>query len=210
MSDGDLSLFDAIYSQRAIRSFRPDPIPRAIVTRIVEAATKAPSGGNSQPWGFIAVQDPALRKELAVFARDGFQRMSERAAFRRQPGDPPPYPRLAPMIAAFEQIPLVIVACLVDAPGQYGSIYPAIQNLLLAARALNVGAVLTSGWAQAHKSEIKALLKLPENVEPVAYIPLGYPAREHYGPTTRRPVDDVLHWDRWTVGKPNTAATAHR
>lgn len=210
MDSSDVTLFDAIYTQRAIRSFRPDPIPREIVTRVVEAATKAPSGGNSQPWAFIAVQDPELRKQMAVFARDGFQKMYEMAKARQEPGDPPPFPRLRPMIEAFETIPVLIVACLVNAPSQYGSIFPAIQNLLLAARALNIGAALTTGWAMPHNSEIKSLLRLPENVDPVAFIPLGYPDKERYGPTTRRPVDEVLHWDEWIENKPNTAAVVHR
>jgi len=215
MSENQIGLFDAIYTQRAIRSFKSDPVPREDILKIIEAGTKAPSGGNSQPWAFIVVQDRAKLDQMAVYARNGFQGMWEAAKARQQPGDPEPFPRLKPMIESFEQIPCLIIACLVNPPGKTGggnggSIFPAVQNLLLAARGLGLGAALTAGWAGRNGDDIRKLLSIPENVEPVAYIPLGYPDKERYGKTTRRPVDEVTHWDGWEGEKANSATLAHR
>lgn len=205
-----IGLFDAIFTQRAIRSYKTDPVPREMILKVIEAATKAPSGGNSQPWAFVVVQDEAKRKKLAEWGRDGFAGMLERARANMRPGDPPPMERLANMMEHFEDIPVVIVACLVGNPTNFGSIYPAVQNLLLAARGLGLGALLSSGWAQKHKAEIKEMLDMPEDVEPVVYIPLGWPDKEHYGKTTRRPVSEVTHWDGWQGDLGNSAAVAHR
>lgn len=212
----EIGLFEAIYTQRAIRSFRPDPVPREQVERLVEAATKAPSGGNRQPWAFLAIDDRPTLDAMAGFARTGFQAMYDRALAAAQPGDPPPFPRLKPMIESFEQIPLLVLVCAEGTPerpasqGMAGSIFPAVQNLLLAARGLGLGAALTTGWAAPSVGEIKELLGLPEHVEPMAFIPVGYLDKENYGPTTRRPVEEVLHWDRWASDKPNSAVVAYR
>lgn len=209
----EIGLFEAIYTQRAIRSFKPDPVPRELIERIVEAATKAPSGGNSQPWGFVVVQDRAMLDQLAVYAREGFEAMYQAGLARMKPGDPLPFPRLKKMIEAFEVIPAFVIVCAVSPAGggaaNLGSVYPAVQNLLLAARGVGLGAALTSGWAAGNMHHIKAMLDLPANVEPVAFIPLGYPDQERYGPTTRRPLSEVIHWDRWT-DQPNTAKMSHR
>ena len=92
----EIGLFEAMYSQRAIRSFKPDEIPEEAILRIVEAATKAPSGGNMQPWAFIVVRDRAVRGSLAEVARETFNGMYNGATARAEPGDPPPFPRLSP------------------------------------------------------------------------------------------------------------------
>jgi nitroreductase len=216
VSESQIGLFDAIYTQRAIRSYKPDPVPRDLVVKVIEAATKAPSGGNSQPWAFIVVQDREKRNKLAEYAKEGFAVMYENALARMKPGDPTPFENLKPMIENFEVIPCVIVACLVRPPGQalgsgnYSSIFPAVQNLLLAARGLGLGALLSSGWAQKRMADIREMLNLPDNVEPVAFIPLGYPDKQHYGKTTRRPVEEVTHWDGWEGDKANSAQVAHR
>src|SRR4051812_37395879 len=185
MPENQIGLFDAIYTQRAIRSFKTDPIPHDDIVKIIEAATKAPSGGNSQPWAFVVVQDKAKIAKMAEYAKEGFEGMRQNALARMQPGDPPPFPRLAPMIEAFERIPCLILVCNVNPPGQTGagnggSIFPAVQNLLLAARGMNIGAALTAGWAGKRRADIKDLLGIPENVEPVAFIPMGYPDKERY------------------------------
>lgn len=212
-----VGLFDAIYTQRAIRSFTPDPVDRADLVRLVEAATKAPSGGNRQPWAFVVVQDRERLDALARFARNGFAAMYEMALARQQPGDPPPLPRLKRMIESFERIPAMIICCVVlrsdqtaGTAGDYGSIFPAVQNLLLAARGLGLGAALTSGWAMRDMDELRSTFAIPANVEPVAFVPVGHPDDDRYGPTTRRPVDEVLHWDGWEAGKANSAVLPYR
>lgn len=211
-----IGLFDAIHTQRAIRSYRPDPVPRELIVRVIEAATKAPSSANSQPWAFIVIDDRQKLDRIAEWAKDGFNDRYQAALTRMQPGDPMPYAGLKPMIDEFERIPCLITACLVRPEGQphgagnYGSIYPAVQNLLLAARGLGLGALLSAGWAEKHLADIVELLNLPGNLEPVAFIPLGYPDKQHYGPTTRRPVEEVTHWNGWEGDKGNTAKTAYR
>lgn len=216
MEKPDVSLFDAMYTQRAIRSFKKELIPAGVVEAIVEAATKAPSGGNRQPWAFVAVQDRDLVAQFAVIARRGFERMYKDALARQEPGDPPPFPQLKPMIEVFEQVPCLMVVCGISGDEQADprnlqpSVFPAVQNLLLAARGLDVGAVLTTGWAMGDLPAIRELIGLPDTVHPLAFVPMGYPDRARYGPTTRRPVSEVLHWDRWEEGRANSAAVVHR
>lgn len=212
-----IGLFDAIYTQRAIRSYKPDPVPQELIVKVIEAATKAPSGANTQPWAFVAVNDRAKLDKITEWAKDGFfNGMYPQALARMKPGDPPPMENLKNMMEVFERIPCIIVVCLVRPEGQahgtgnYSSIFPAVQNLLLAARGLGLGALLSSGWAQKHLTEIVELLQIPANVEPVCFIPLGYPDKQRYGKTTRRPVEEVLHWNGWEGDKGNSATVAHR
>jgi nitroreductase len=208
----EIGLFDAIYSQRAIRSFKPDPVPDELIEKVIEAATKAPSGGNSQPWAFVAVRDAETRAELSAIARRTFDGMYEAALSRAQPGDPPPFPKLKVMVEHIEDIPVWIVACLTmpGSPGAYGSIWPAVQNLLLAARGLGLGAVLTGLLGGPSLDATKKILGIPDEIEPVAFIPLGYPDKQRYGPTTRRPLSEVLHWEHWEEGKANSAKMPYR
>jgi len=200
----DIALFDAIFTQRAIRSFKPDPIPEEILYKMIEAATKAPSGGNSQPWAFIVIQDSEQIKGIGTYAKQGFAQMYERALARINPGDPLPFPRLKPLVDNFDQIPAIIFPCLVRPQGSApaggtmagASIYPAVQNLLLAARGLGIGAAIT-GLAMGFQDKLKQMLEMPDHVDLMALIPIGYPDKEHYGKTTRKPANSVLHWGKW-------------
>ncbi len=203
MAEQEIGLFEAMYSQRAIRSLKTDPVPREVLHKIIEAATKAPSGGNRQPWAFIAIQDRGVIEKIAEHAKAGFAVMYERALARMKPGDPMPLPRLKPLAENFEKVPAIVIPCYVGAPGSTdgaaagaSSIYPAVQNMLLAARGLGIGAVLTN-LALSHEAEVKELLGVPEHVSLMAVVPMGYPDKEHYGSTTRRPLSEVAHWDRW-------------
>ena len=201
MADQEIGLFEAIYSQRAIRSLKPDPVPDEVLRKIIEAGTKAPSGGNSQPWAFIVVQDHDSIAKIAEWGKAGFAVMYERALGRMKPGDELPFPRLKPLVESLENVPALVFPCHVrpegTAPAPGGmSIYPAVQNMLLAARGLGIGAVLTN-LSLGSADEIKALLGVPDNVDLMATIPMGYPDKEHYGSTTRRPLSEVAHWDHW-------------
>jgi nitroreductase len=215
MATDDIGLFEAIYSQRAIRSFKTDPVPHELIEKVIEAATKAPSGGNSQPWAFIVVERQELKSRLAEMVREGFKPMYETLLARQKPGDPRPMPNFKRLVDHYDEIPILIVVCGVGRPGVEatpamlsGSVFPAIQNLLLAARGLGLGAALTGPHGDT--ARIRELLGLPINVVPLASIPIGYPDGQHYGPTTRRPVSEVLHWDQWESDKANSAQLAHR
>jgi nitroreductase len=202
----DMPLAEAISTQRAVRRLKPDPVDDALLRRLIELALKAPTGSNAQNWEFVVVKDRAVKARLARANRVAFS-LYERIGRRRVAGDPK-WGRLLDAVRwqadHFEEIPVVIVACLrgmrpwfppFGVSSYYGSIYPSVQNLLLAARAAGLGAALItlplwSTW------RARRILGLPWNVTPCAVVPLGWPLGK-YGPTTRRPVEDVVSIDRF-------------
>ena len=198
----EIGLFEAIYRQRAIRQFKPDPVPDELVHKLIEAGTKAPSGGNRQPWKFLVIRDPELKRRIGEYYRRAYEAAygggdttggTARPAIRRP---------ATGLSETMHQVPLLILACIehdgsAPATGQGGSIFPAVQNILLAAQGLGLGSVLTS-LHRRYETEIKELLGIPDNVETVALLPIGYPAAgSRYGPTTRQPVSEVAYLDRW-------------
>jgi nitroreductase len=209
----EIGLFEAIYTQKAVRRLKPDPVSDDLVRRLIEAATKAPSGGDRQPWAFLVVRDPASRQAIGAWYLDAWNqtygvipddaraRFSDR--FRRV------YRSAEHLAHHLAQAPVLILVCAREAPApgaagvltasHYASIFPAVQNLLLAARGLGLGATLTT-LHKLHEEDVKRLLGIPEQVETVALIPIGHPAGK-YGPTRRRPVEDVLHVERWDPSK---------
>ncbi len=202
----DMPLEEAMTTQRAIRRLKPDPVDDALVRRLLELALKAPTGSNAQNWEFVVVRDPAVKARLARANRRAFS-LYERIG-RRRAGSDPKWGRLLDAVRwqadHFEEVPVVIVACLrgprawfppFAAASYYGSIFPSVQNLLLAARAAGLGAALItlplwSTWLA------RRILGLPRNVTACAVIPMGWPLG-NYGPTTRRPVADVVSIDRF-------------
>ena len=194
----DIDLFEAMYTQRAIRYLKPDPVPDELITRIIEAGTQAPSGGSRQPWKFIVIQDPELKRRIGELYRTVFS--------GHVPGAPGAM--LASSVHLEEHIheaPVLILACTEhdgspSAMSRGASVYPAVQNMLLAARGLGLGAVLTSRHKIRYEEEIKQLLDIPDNVETAALIPIGYPAEGvRYGPLKRQPVEEVTFKDRWGI-----------
>ncbi len=193
-------------TQRAVRRLKNDPVDDALVRRLIELALKAPTGSNAQNWEFIVVRDPDVKAKLARKNRQAFNLYGKLG--RRQAADDPKMLRLIEAVQwqvdHFEEIPVVIVACLkgprlgwppIAATSYYGSIFPSVQNLLLAARALGLGAALITLplWST---FAARRILGCPWNVTPCAVIPIGWPAGR-YGPTTRRPVEDVVSLDRY-------------
>ncbi|MGI8927800.1 MAG: nitroreductase family protein [Tepidiformaceae bacterium] len=202
------NLWEALYTQRAIRYFKPEPVPDEMIRKCVEAATRAPSGSNLQPWAFVAVKDAATRARIAARIRELFlsnEQMKEYVESGRTSGDPMRRRMMtgvSNIVSHLDSAPVFMFPCLYDpaSPARQGllagsSIYPAVQNLLLAARGLGLGSVMTTFQA-GMVDELREWLGLPENAMPVALIPIGFPDAK-FGPVTRRPVDEVLHWDRW-------------
>ena len=202
----DMPLEEAITTQRAVRRLKPDPVDDALVLRLIELALKAPTGSNAQNWEFVVVKDPAVKAKLGRRNRQAWSLYG--GIGRRQNRDDPKMMRLLDAVQwqadHFEEIPVVIVACLrgprlgfpnAAATSYYGSIFPSVQNLLLAARAAGLGAALITLplWSTI---SARRILGLPRNVTPCAVIPLGWPIGR-YGPTTRRPVGDVVSLDRF-------------
>jgi nitroreductase len=200
-----LNLFEAMHTARSIRRFRPDPVPNELLHRILEAAIQAPNGTNAQAWRFVIVRRPDLRRQLGEFYRQGFR---EAYPAGRLATEPDPHRRRLLRSAEYlaehmgDEPPVLILACLqrspnAGAPGRSAgaSIYPAVQNLLLAARAIGLGACLTTLHLR-REAQVKALLGIPEHVDTYALIPIGYPAVPR-GPVRRRPLADVTHFDHW-------------
>ncbi len=196
-----IGLFDAMHTQRAIRYFKTDPVPQELITKILEAASKAPSGTNRQLWHFVVVQDAALRAQLAeIYRRAGRNALPNLKWL--QDANPRILRSATHLIEHLDDAPVLLLACIEHGGSTNlvtgSSVYPAVQNILLAARGLGLGSVLTTFHKQ-YEDEVKALLNIPDNVETAALLPIGYPADGvRYGPTRRKPLDTVTHWDdRW-------------
>ena len=193
----DMTLLDTIYAQRAIRRFRPDPVPQEVIEQLIAAAVHAPSGGNRQPWSFVVVRDQALKEQIGEWYLDGWN-----TTYASDPSKPHNalYRSAETLAHHLAETPVLILACLAGGGGSItsgSSIYPAVQNLMLAATAMGLGTVITT-FHRRHEDEVKALLGIPEEVHTAALIPLGYPAEgEHFGGARRRPIAEITHYDRW-------------
>jgi nitroreductase len=201
-----MPLAEAMATQRTIRRLLPDPVDDETVRRLLELAVRAPSGGDLQNWEFVVVRDPDVKHQLARLNRQSWSVFKRMYALRGRRDE-----RVRKGLAAsqwladhYEETPVVVVACLRGprpwfppflTASYYGSIFPAVQNLLLAARAMGLGASLStlSVWSTVLA---RRTLGLPWKVNPIAAVPLGWP-RGSYGPTTRRPVEDLAHLDRY-------------
>ncbi len=190
--------FDVVLSQRAYRKFTDEPVPDEVVSRVLTAATHAPSAENTQPWAFIVIRDPELRARIGELTQraweGGGREFSE--------------PRLTPaMLADVHQgalggvsaAPVLVVVCgdtshCVPAVLE-ASVWPAVQNLLLAATASGLGSALTT-LATRFGEELRDVLALPPHVRALAVVPLGYPAKK-LGPPKRLPLSDRAHRERY-------------
>ncbi len=208
---GELSLHDAIYSLRAMRRLKPDPVPESELRELVDAATQAASGANDQGWGFVVITDREQRRRVAeVYRRLGHELVRDQSLASGLLSDAQTrvYRHAMVLVERMANVPAMILACArgpaptspLEASTHYGSIYPAIQNLMLAARARGLGTTLTT-LHKASENEIKAILEIPDDVDTVALIPIGYP-EGRFGRPKRRPSRDVTHWDRWGQPEP--------
>ncbi|HXG42108.1 MAG TPA: nitroreductase family protein [Dehalococcoidia bacterium] len=198
-----MDVFEAIYTLRAIRRFRPDPVPDELIWKVLEAATKAPSGGNRQPWRFVVVRDPETKARIGQFYLEGW-RFYDGEVRQQMLADPERariYRSADYLARHLAEVPVLILACLRAGPSPVStsergsSIFPAVQNLLLAARALGLGGVLTT-LHRVREREVRQLLGIPDEWETMALIPLGWPAVP-FGPVRRLPVEEVVYWERW-------------
>jgi nitroreductase len=210
----DMPLLGAMMTQRALRRVLPDPVDDAVVLKCIELALRAPTGNNGQNWEFIVVKDGQVKDKLAKRYRQAWKLQYGVVVRRILAHDE----SMAKTVRAiqwqvdhFTEIPVLVVACLrlgaregrlpfVRMPhavesAYYGSIYPSVQNLLLAARAMGLGASLITLPLWSLPSARK-ILDLPHSVTPCCIVPLGWP-RGSYGPTTRTPVEQVTHRDAY-------------
>ncbi len=190
----EIGLFEAIDTQRGLRRFKPDPVPDEMISRILQAAIKAPSGGVQQGWSFIVVRDPEIRRKIGDLYRTGsrFDIREDMTGQQRRV-----YRLAQDLEDHLDDVPVLIIACLKGGLGSGASIYPAVQNILLAARGLGLASVLTTRQSR-FEADVKQLLGIPDEVSTAALLPIGFPAEgTRYGPTRRRPLDEVAFNDRW-------------
>jgi nitroreductase len=212
-------LYEALRTTRAVRRLRPDPVPEAVLRRVVEAATWAPTGGNAQPWRVVVVRDAAKRQALQTLylplweayaahhrrllagapaeARERQERMLRAADHLAQHLHEAP----VVLVFAFDPASLAVTDAGLGRPSVVGgaSIYPAVQNALLACRAEGLGCTLTTLLCQ-REAEVKALLHIPDEWGTAAHVPIGWPAGRGHGPLRRRPVERMAFADAW--GRP--------
>ena len=205
----DMPLQEAMLTQRAVRRVLPDPVDDAIVLRCIELALKAPTGSNGQNWEFVVVKDRTAKEQLGRRYKQAWRIYGGigRYMTRNDESMQKVLRAVEWQVDNFADIPTLVVACLrgsrlpmVPTPplaqsSYYGSIYPSVQNLLLAARAMGLGASLITLplWST---TAARSVLGLPVSVQPCCIVPLGWP-RGRYGPTTRKPVGEVTHLDRF-------------
>lgn len=194
---------EAIFTQRSIRRMRPDPIPVEHLRVVVEAAVKAPNGGNRQIGRLLVVTD---RETIAAFGalyrRSWWAKRLDDRGWRGPEDVPPGDTSMAPAMRLAEEMKDVpcVVFVLSMPPSAPESVIPAAQNLMLAARALGIGSVPTRLHPNDY-GEFRALFGVPDEVELHFAIPLGYP-RGRFGPTSRRPTAETTHWNRWGEAVP--------
>ena len=202
----DVPLLEAIRTTRAIRRLRPDPVPRALVRKVCEAGTFAPSGGNRQPWSFIAVTDPERRAFVADRYRRAFA--SYIAPALEAAVDPSfPQAKRRNMQAALHlaehmheaPVHLFVAGWLRRGEPQSQALFPAVQNILLACRAVGLGASLTTVH-RAFGAEIDAYLGLPDDQQTCALLPIGWPVGR-YGRPPRKSVDACLFWEQFEASR---------
>jgi nitroreductase len=205
----NMPLADAMLTQRAVRRVEPDPVDDGIVLRCLELALEAPTGSNGQNWEFVVVKDRAVKALLAAQYRRAWRLYG--GLGRRLRTDEQTLRILKSVqwqVEHFEQIPVLVVCCLrggvrvpfvpeppVALSSHYGSIYPSVQNLLLAARAVGLGGALVTLplWSN---TVARRILGLPISVEPCCIVTLGWP-KGHYGRKPRKPIGTVVHLDRY-------------
>jgi nitroreductase len=198
--------FEIIGTTRSMRRLKPDPVPDKLIKQILEAGISAANGGNTQTWRFLVVKDPAIKKAVQVWYKKAFDEVvgPRYATSPTPPGVTPErynkqHGAVEYLTEHFHEAPVWIVACLVDGlhPNRSSgaSIYPAVQNMLLAARALGLGATLTTLYLLFEK-EAEAALGLPEGAHSYAILPMGYPLGK-FGPVGRAALEDVVYADRW-------------
>jgi nitroreductase len=201
-----MDVFEAMETCRAMRLLKPDPVPAEMIDRVLWAATRAPSPGNSQGWDFVVVDAAEPKGRIAAAIRAA---MADRVAAmpRTDRTSRLMLDGTAHLIDTLDQAPVIIfvagpVIYPAGAPREqftWSALYPAAQNILLAARALGLGSVFTTLHNTAEPT-IREVLDIPAEVKIAAMIPIGWPAGS-FGPVNRRPVADFVHRNRWEGDK---------
>lgn len=216
-----MDLYEALLTNRAMRRYTDEAVTRVEVEHCLRAANQAPSGGNIQPWQFLIVTDPERRAALGAIYKKAYDRyervlLASMGAFR-SPEDEASWNRtmaasrhLADHLGEASVLALFLMPdismTLTDEEGDldvgtpYASVYPAVQNFLLAARGLGIGTALTTVY-RIHQDEVRALCGIPDQLQVVAMVPMGRPVGS-FGIARRKPVEKVTHWDTYGARGP--------
>jgi nitroreductase len=220
-----VGMLEGLTTTRTIRRYLDEPVPERVLRAMLFAATRAPSGSNRQPFRFIVLTDGprarAAKQLIKASATEVWRQKQETDGYGRGSGSDTDSPKarltraMTEFVENFDRVPVVVLPTLVRyreaVPTEGASIYPACQNLLLAARALGYGGALT-GWQAAVEDELRTLLGIPDGVFLAGTITIGKPAGRH-GPVRRRPLSHVVFddgWGRaaeWAVDPPDTKHT---
>ena len=201
---------EAMRTQRAVRRLHLDPVDHELLLPLLELSLKAPTSSNTQDWSYLVIEDPEQKARLAQLYRRLYRVFSP-IVERQARGDAQAMRNMAPgrwQAEHFEQLPVFVIPCYrrnlkhrpvgrpqISVSSLYGSVYPAVQNLLLACRAVGLGASIQTLpiW---NVPAARRILGLPHDQVPVCIIPIGW-AKGRYGPTTRRPIGEVVHLDHY-------------
>lgn len=205
-----LDIYEAMSTLRAVRRLKPDPIPEDVMQRILQAAAWAPTGGNVQPFRIINVMAPEPKAVIAGLYQEEWAKYTS-GMRNSEPGSPTEKMLRAGDYLAnhMADVPALLIFCFnanhmaitdagLDRPSVVGggSVYTAVQNVMLACRAEGLGCVLTTLLCFRER-EIKDLLGIPGPWGTCAHIPIGYPVLKGHGPISRRSVEKLVYQDRW-------------
>ena len=211
-----MDLLEGIRTTWAVRRFSTEPVTDEEILVCLDAATRGPSGGNIQPWQFLVVRADDEKRKIAEIYRRAYLRYERALLAVRRPHPDPVEEKsfmrivasarhLADNLASAQAYVLILMPALgltlkdeegeLDIGTPYASVYPAVQNLMLAARGLGIGSTLTTVY-RIYQGEVRAVLGIPDRFEVVALIPLGRPAKG-FGTGRRRDARDLTHWDRY-------------
>ena len=194
-----MPLGEAIFTQHSIRRFRPDPIPLADIRLIIEAAVRAPNGGNRQIARFLVVNDPTAIREFGALYHEAWWAKRRDEGYLRRDDLPPLFHAAAGLADSMKDVPCIVFALAVH-NGPADSVIPAVQNLMLAARAIGIGSVPTTLHPSV-MARFHAMFGIPDGVGFHFCVPLGYP-QGHFGTNVRLPTSATTFLDRWDAPVP--------
>ncbi len=206
MTEESADLWSVMSSASAVRRYRPDPVADKVIEKCLESATWAPSGGNQQPWRFVVLRSPGARAAISAGAQRTWEVMADFYKFET-PAEDATDRKSRVLRAMWEHMhvggnaPVCVLFCVQPQRGasdlqQGGSIFPAVQNFLLAARAQGLGAAITL-WHDSCGDELRALVGIPDDWRIATLITAGWPKGGHH-PVHRKPIEEVVAVDAWT------------
>jgi nitroreductase len=195
-------LFEIMRTTRSMRRLKPDPVPDTLLRQVLDAGTWAANGGNTQSWRFLLIRDPATKTTAGAWYSKAWREIVGPRYRSSQPAPGTTPERFARMLAAAEYLadhiheaPVWIVPCAPGPRNTGSSIFPAVQNIMLACRALGLGSTLTTLHLNFEK-EVEKAMGLPDDVHSYAILPIGYPMG-NFGPVRRASLESVVYADRW-------------